>query len=395
MTWVYGGGYTFGTLINIPQNNTGIYDGRNIVRDHNDIILVTFNYRLNIFGQPGAPQLAGGNQSQSFGLLDLDAAVQWVHDNIASFGGDPERIILFGESAGAVATDIYAFAHPSDQIVKGIIQESGNLGFISPASTVLNPALWNTIAGIVGCGNDTSTEQLTCMKTVPTKTLEKAVIDSNIAFIPLMDNITMFSDTPTRSAAGKFLHVPLLGGSNAQEGNILVLLVELFETGIGIPGATETASEFSTLTRFSCPASFTAKDRTSANVTTWRYQYQAVFPGISTRPDLRAYHFSEISIIFGTYNFFTSAAPTPAEIALSKYVQNAWVTFARDPKGGLFELGWPSYKADADTLVLLGGPLNETGAAFTKPAFIDFPCAFQSSLIDASTVFNTALLSGA
>ncbi|PFH49724.1 hypothetical protein AMATHDRAFT_48493 [Amanita thiersii Skay4041] len=346
------------------------------------------------FGQPGAPQLASDNKPQNFGFLDLDAAVQW-------------RIILFGESAGSVATDVYAFAHPNDKIVKGkletrifpalfVIDKLYKALFKNPETGMtLNPTLWNTVAGMVGCGNDTSAEQLACMKVVPTKTLEKAVMDSNIALIPLMDNVTMFSDTPARSAAGNFLQVPLLGGNNAQEGDILVLALELFETGTAIPGATQTASEFTTLTKFSCPSSFTARDRTNANVTNWRFQYQAIFPAISTRPELRAAHFSEISIIFGTCDLFTAAAPTLAEIALSKYVQNAWVTLARNPRGGLFELGWPSYIPGTDSLVLLGGPLNETGAAFTKPAFVDFPCAFQRSLLDASTVFSTALVSGA
>jgi carboxylesterase type B len=83
------------------------------------VLIVSFNYRLNIFGQPNAPQLASTTNSQNFGLLDLDAVVQWVHDNIAAFGGDPARIVLFGESAGAVAIDAYTYMHPQDTIVKG------------------------------------------------------------------------------------------------------------------------------------------------------------------------------------------------------------------------------------------------------------------------------------
>lgn len=80
---------------------------------------MTFNYRLNIFGQPNAPQLVNSAHSQNFGLLDIDAAIQWVHDNIANFGGDPDRIILFGQSAGSAAVDAYTFAHLDDTIVKG------------------------------------------------------------------------------------------------------------------------------------------------------------------------------------------------------------------------------------------------------------------------------------
>ena len=82
--------------------------------------MVTFNYRLNIFGQPNAPQLVNSSTgSQNFGLLDIDAAVDWVHDNIANFGGDPNRIIIFGQSAGGVATDAYTFSHPDSTFVKG------------------------------------------------------------------------------------------------------------------------------------------------------------------------------------------------------------------------------------------------------------------------------------
>lgn len=91
-----------------------------MVRENDDVILVTFNYRLNVFGHPNAPQLEGNDSSQNFDLLDVAAAIKWVYNNIAKFGGDPERITIFGESAGAMAVDAYAMMHPDDTIVKGI-----------------------------------------------------------------------------------------------------------------------------------------------------------------------------------------------------------------------------------------------------------------------------------
>lgn len=101
------------------ESNTIYYDGQNLVKDNDDVLLVTLNYRTNIFGQPNAPQLVSKTVSQNFGLLDVDFAIQWVHDNIAMFGGDPERIVIFGQSAGSVAVDLYAYTHPNDKIVKG------------------------------------------------------------------------------------------------------------------------------------------------------------------------------------------------------------------------------------------------------------------------------------
>jgi Carboxylesterase family len=105
------------------QSNYDIYNGQYFVQNHDDVLIVSINYRTNIFGQPGAPQLAANTtQTQNFGLLDVSAAVQWVYENIAAFGGDPNRIILFGESAGAVTTDAYSYMHPKDMIVKGQLQ---------------------------------------------------------------------------------------------------------------------------------------------------------------------------------------------------------------------------------------------------------------------------------
>jgi len=108
LIWVYGGGDMFGT------SNTPYYNGQTFVADHDDLVIVTFNYRMNIFGFPNAPQ-----QLTNVGLLDLDAAIAWVYANIAAFGGDPERITIFGESAGALAVDAYAFSHVGDTVVKG------------------------------------------------------------------------------------------------------------------------------------------------------------------------------------------------------------------------------------------------------------------------------------
>ncbi|KAG6887406.1 hypothetical protein C0995_015593 [Termitomyces sp. Mi166 len=174
--------------------------------------------------------------------------------------------------------------------------------------------------------------QLTCMKQVPSRQLEDAVIETNTRFSLIPDGITIFADTADRLAAGEFLNVPLLRGTTKNEADIFVVGAALSGIGVVIPNLTEILADLQTQCRCN-----------------------GVFPDISTHPDIRAYHASEIPIIFGTM-----PAPSEKEKALSKLMQGAWVAFARDPTQGLLELGWPKYSPDTNTLAQIGNPLNQT-----------------------------------
>ncbi len=96
--WIHGGGYTGGS------GSSAIYDGTSLAGD--GAVVVTINYRLNVFGFLAHPALSDESPhdaSGNYGLLDMVAALEWVRDNIATFGGDPERVMIFGESAGGGA----------------------------------------------------------------------------------------------------------------------------------------------------------------------------------------------------------------------------------------------------------------------------------------------------
>ncbi|KAF9012650.1 carboxylesterase [Cyathus striatus] len=342
LMWVYGGHLDWGT------SNLPLYTGENIVRDQDDITIVTFNYRLNIFGHPVAPQLINPAQSQNFCLLDVHAAVKWVFDNIANFGGDPERITLFGQSAGAFAADGYAFAHPNDNMVKGLIEQSGTMSG-GPTFEVTDPPFnatpWTTTAVAVGCGSDATPEQFACMKSTSARVLEETITNSNTIFGLHADGITFFPDITERVANGNFSRIPVLAGTTENERDIFLVAQQIAFQGFVLPGITEMASD-AVAQGMTCNAGTTVLGRT-------------IFPDLSTLPSLRAYHASEIPLIFGTVTVpFPNIAPTPEELALSKYIQSAWVAFARDPVNGLIEFGWPLYDPSTPTLVQIGNRAN-------------------------------------
>src|SRR5689334_7287349 len=110
------------------------------------------SYRLSVLGFPGNP-----NGTENLGLLDQRLAVEWVRDNIEKFGGDPARIILFGQSAGAASVDLYAYAWADDPILAGIIPESGNTyGWALPNSKARSASFWFNVTETLDCGNATS-----------------------------------------------------------------------------------------------------------------------------------------------------------------------------------------------------------------------------------------------
>ncbi|KAJ3510887.1 hypothetical protein NMY22_g15832 [Coprinellus aureogranulatus] len=391
LIWIYGGGFQFGAT------DLKVYDGTNFVKDSDDLIIVTFNYRINIFGQPNAPQLVSSTDSQNFGLLDQKAAIEWVKDNIAAFGGDASRITIWGQSAGGTSADIYAQAYPTDTTVKGIILESGSISSLNDlGSPTLDSAPWTTVADAVGCGTDATAAQLLCMKGIPAATLRQAAKDAGIVFFKLVTDgteyIVIHSDWADRMETGNFLKVPTIIGTVQHEADPLTVGGELADRGNAPPFITTARSDILSQLGGTCGASTASAQRVSNGVTTWRYQYQAIFPGISTRQDLRAFHGSDIPIIFGTYSSIQSdPAPTWIEEDLSNYVKEAWSQFARNPTSGLTSYGWPVYNPSTDTLVQLGNVENPDGLTLGSPSLLDATCSHAPALLDILADLTTIL----
>jgi cholinesterase len=202
LVWVYGGGFSTGSTASTS------YNGVKFAGDQ-DVVLVSINYRLMIMGFPAAPALF---DDVNLGLIDQRAALLWVKNNIAAFGGDPNRITLFGESAGGRSVDIYAYAwaNETDPIVNGFIAQSG----AAPQNTgwTPRPNSWFELARRAGCGAAKGKESVECMKGKSLDEIMKAIgtdggkrSDLMRAFTPVTDGKTYFADYDKRAAAGQFI----------------------------------------------------------------------------------------------------------------------------------------------------------------------------------------------
>lgn len=131
-------------------------------------IVVTINYRVNIFGFPNA---RGLNGSTNFAQQDQRMAVEWVAENIAAFGGDPSKITLWGQSAGAALTDMYLFAWPNDPIIRSSVSSTG-LALGHSNNEDFSGSNFTFLAKKMGCDYEDPAIELQCMRRVPMPRIE-------------------------------------------------------------------------------------------------------------------------------------------------------------------------------------------------------------------------------
>ena len=245
------------------------------------------SYRVNVFGFSNAKGL--GAPSANVGLLDQRLVVEWTRDNIAGFGGDPERITLWGQSAGGASVSLYGYSYPDDPIVAALIADSGAATIAG--SRDLAQTNFTFLAGLVGCGDLAPGPELDCVRKVPAMTLEntlsyylgnRTTTQPSINFTPIPDNVTAFGNTTDRAARGLVADVPLIMGSNTNEG---AGFVPFTPNG---PGAAVLYT--TTQTIIACPVAAEIANRVEFGYTTYRYQYAGNFSNVSPLPWMGAYH---------------------------------------------------------------------------------------------------------
>ncbi|KAK3687790.1 alpha/beta-hydrolase [Podospora appendiculata] len=336
--FITGGAFAVGGE-DIPYQNPAQWVQRTQVH-----IVVTFNYRMNIFGFPNAAGIPVEHQNP--GLLDQRLAVEWIRDNIAAFGGDPQRITLWGQSAGAVSAGYYQFAYPQDPVVSGIIMDSGSEQLTGPVFLDPEHTNFTYVAQHFGCGGLAPKAELECMRggNISAHEVEDFIqshdqsgVGKFLFFIPAVDNITMFSDYTARAEAGQIAKIPSIVGSNDGDGIPFVPL--------GPDGVNQTDAFALTLVVFFCTGYKAATNRIMAGAPVFRYEYSANISSIAPKPWMGAYHSSELPMIFGTYANYRQNLTTNTgfEVATSNAMQDAWLAFASNGASGMPGQDWPQY----------------------------------------------------
>ncbi|XP_030648266.1 neuroligin-2b isoform X4 [Chanos chanos] len=208
MLFIHGGSYMEGT--------GNMFDA-SVLAAYGNVIVVTMNYRLGVLGF-----LSTGDQSAkgNYGLLDQIQALRWLNENIGHFGGDPERITIFGSGAGASCVNLLILSHHSEGLFQRAIAQSGTA--ISSWSVNYRPLMYTKIlARKVGCSYTDTADLVDCLRRKSFRELVDQDIQParyHIAFGPVVDGDVVPDDPEILMQQGEFLNYDILLGVNQGEG---------------------------------------------------------------------------------------------------------------------------------------------------------------------------------
>ena len=214
MVWIYGGGFSMGT--------SSYYDGAPIARE--DVVLVTINYRVGKLGYFAHPALSAENPehvSGNYGILDQIAALRWVQDNIAQFGGDPKKVTIFGESAGGISVSMLCASPLAKGLFRAAISQSGSsFGPVRPKSYPGEnmKSLAQSEKEGVEFGESKGATTAEALRALKPEDLSRQMTVTGGAW-PIVDGYVIPDDQFKMYEAGKYNDVALLIGYNSDEGD--------------------------------------------------------------------------------------------------------------------------------------------------------------------------------
>ena len=232
MVWIPGGGFVQGSA------SSPYYNGQYIA-EQAGVVVVTVTYRVGALGFLTSPALDRENRagvSGNYGLLDQQAALRWVQANIASFGGNPKNVTLFGESAGADSTE-YALVSPSaDGLFQhAIIESSVGLGFIPDLPLATAEATGGAqVVAAVGCAN--AADVASCLRDLPANAFLTPAATPQGATLPVVDGLVLPQQPLQAFQSGQFSHIPVIIGSTHDEGTFFAFPFDAAPGGLTAAG---------------------------------------------------------------------------------------------------------------------------------------------------------------
>ena len=366
MVFIHGGSYGWGGTAD------PLYDGENFVKAHPEIVLITIGYRVGLMGFVDFSQIEGGEafpDAPNLGIWDQIEALKWIRRNVEAFGGDPEKVTIFGESAGGGSVSILPFIPEAKGLFRRVIAESG-----SAALTYSKEECADFTRRLV---KETGAVDMRDLMLLSESKLmefnEKLNYYNNF---PQRDGVLIPEDPYAPYREGRTADIDMMIGTNADETNYWINEVGGFiPFRIGLPIQYENdlrllkpedrerarqfmkmrggyslwkISEFFTEIMFRLPAVRQAEEHSRNGGKVYMYYWKEH----SRLPHLRACHAVELAYVFGNTED-TIYTGKPADPALSRQVQDQWVRFAQTGDPGDENLPWPAYETEERWTMIL------------------------------------------
>jgi len=377
MVWLHGGAFSMGS------GSSSLHPG-NILAKRGDVVVVSLNYRLGSLGFFHLKTVTDGRipSTGTEGLLDQIAALKWVQDDIAAFGGDPQNVTVFGESAGGMSIGCLLAMPLARGLFHKAILQSGSNTVKSISQAVELSEIFLEILGL-------KARDAEALKALPVERLIKAQQELSVQMLkkhvrgavlkPVIDGETIFKYPVDAVREGSAGNVPIIVGSNLEEARILTRGDEDLETlteegmtrrltqmipaesapaiikdfrevrrsrGQDIsPGAMIVAMQ--TYLQFRVPAVRMVEAQCSRDVSAYNY----LFTWKSAVPALGACHALDVGFVFGYLNTAFHGCGPEAE-KLAAFMQDSWIAFARTGNPSTPACEWPPYCKGRKTMVL-------------------------------------------
>ncbi len=372
MVWIHGGGFMQGS------GHAPATDGTALARE--GVVLVTLNYRLNIFGFLAHPALAGDDPatpSANFGLQDAVAALRWVRRNIAAFGGDPDNVTIFGESAGADIVNYLMVMPAATGLFQRAISQSASLGVTPDAHLTrrmgFKPSGYAQGEDFVRrTGIAPGPDQATALRALDARAL-LALLKPSDRLTPVIDGAWLPDHASRLFAEGHQQRVPYLTGGNSWEASLgrrigggfspensarLVPAQDQARLYPGLEGEALADEIFGDLVIHSA-AQYLSGEMARQGGPVYRY-FLSYLPEARRGRQPGVGHAEDIALVMGTLD----AEPDLAEVSArdrerSRLMRAWWVQFAKtgDPnRGGLPT--WPAYDRDSRRVLEIGDEIG-------------------------------------